>query len=200
MSFDYKIITLLLLMLSSLLLMNSYVNFAICAEKPPKTKRESVFLSRKKMKKVSVFLPKSLNFSFRKVSRNSNIKIFEGFPFIENIVEDARYVSKNYLNVFIVFIVMAVPINSENFRGLNNISKHQIIQKGHFDFANRSYWWETKQVFPSISYKKIFSVFGNQFQTILLASVYDTKLEKSFIASLMKRVAYASIISDTPFE
>lgn len=167
------------------------------------TKRKKpVFQSRKNLREIDMKLPSSLNFRQRNVERDSNAKVAEDFLDLGAMISDERFVSGNYLEVFIVHLTIAEPMSKKKAKTLaatTSIPNHEILEKGIFEFGNRGLWWKTRQRFPSVSYIKYISIFSNKFQTDVVAAVYTERFEKSFIPSSMKSIISTSKISNRPF-
>ena len=167
-----------------------------------KKRKKPVFQSRKNLRKIDMKLPSSLNFRQRNVERESNAKVAEDFLDLGAMISDERFVSGNYLEVFIVHLTIAEPMSKKEAKTLaakTSLPNHEILEKGILEFGNRGLWWKTRQRFPSVSYIKYISIFSNKFQTDVVAAVYTERFEKSFIPSSMKSIISTSKISNRPF-
>ncbi|MCB9228578.1 MAG: hypothetical protein H6618_03115 [Deltaproteobacteria bacterium] len=163
---------------------------------------KKVFNGRKNLKKVHINLGKYKNilgFEQRRVDRSANEHAAKEFLNLDQLVQDDRFVSSHYLGVFVVHMTLAQPFTEKDRHHLDQKSSfpgHEILEKGSFATKNKGIWWKCLQRFVGMNYVKYMVIFGNQYQTDIVAAFYEERYSRTFIPSLMKQMIALSYISD----
>ncbi|MFK7827848.1 MAG: hypothetical protein AB8G05_27115 [Oligoflexales bacterium] len=143
-------------------------------------------------------LPEALEFGKRKIDRKANVYVARPFSFEETLVLDDRYVSANYLQVFVVHLTSFTPYDSEFSYDETKAKELRmtLLSSRSKDRGDKGKMYFFRQSIKGQIYYKWISVFGDSQQTDVIIALYPEEFNSTFVPTLLEGLAETAFISE----
>ena len=161
-------------------------------------KTKPTFSIRSELKVTKLRLPEALDFGLRKIDRKANVHVSRPFDFEDKLVLDERYVSANYLQVFVIHLTTFVPYDPEfeydkaKTKELDMV----LLTSRSKDRADKGKMYFFRQFMSGRTFYKWISVFGNKYQTDIIIAVYPEEFDSTFLPPLLEGLVETAYISE----